>query len=64
MTTIELLLLVWAAGLRLERRGDEVYCIGKSRDEVHPALLALIREHKQQLLSIMTDRTPSPTARG
>lgn len=64
MNTIELMCMVWAEGLRLERRGDEVYCVGKSREEVHPALLALIREHKPTLLAVMTDRSTSPSARG
>jgi len=64
MNTIELMCMVWAEGLRLERRGDEVYCVGKSREEVHPALLALIREHKPTLLTVMTDHALSPSARG
>jgi hypothetical protein len=64
MNAIEVLCLIWAEGIRIERRGDDIVCVGKSREDVHPALLALIREHKPTLLSVMTDRSHSPSARG
>jgi putative N-acetylmannosamine-6-phosphate epimerase len=63
MNPIELMCMVWAEGLCLERRGTDIVCVGKSREEVHPALLTLIQEHKQTLLSVMTDCSHSSSAR-
>lgn len=55
MNTIEVLLLAWAAGLVLERRGEKL--IVKGADPNTPTqLLDLLREHKQELLRVMTDR--------
>ena len=54
MTVIELLMMVWAHGLTLERRGCDIVVHGA--DAIHPALIALLREHKSELLRVMTDR--------
>lgn len=55
MNVIEVLLICWAAGLVLERRGDKLIVKGATRDT--PAqLLDLLREHKADLLRVMTDR--------
>jgi len=54
MNTIQVLLLVWAAGLVLERRGDLIVIRG-IKPNTTPELLDLIREHKPQLLAVMTD---------
>lgn len=56
MNTIQVLLLVWAAGLVLERRGDLIVIRG-IKPNTTPELLDLIREHKPQLLAVMTDTT-------
>jgi|SRR6185312_7384945 len=56
MTIIEVLLLVWAAGLVLKRRGDLIVIRG-IKPTTTPELLDLIREHKPQLLAVMTDTT-------
>lgn len=54
MSVIQMLLLTWAAGLVLERRGDKLILKGVTR--VTPAkLLDLLRDHKAELLAIMTD---------
>jgi hypothetical protein len=58
MTTIEVLLTAWAAGLVLERRGDQVIVRGL-KPGAPPELLDLLREHKPQLLALMTDREAS-----
>jgi len=56
MNTIQVLLLVWAAGLVLERRGDLIVIRG-IKPTTSPQLLDLIRTHKPQLLAVMTDTT-------
>jgi hypothetical protein len=56
MKTIEVMLLVWAAGLVLERRDDSIVIRGIN-PATPPELLDLIREHKPQLLAVMTDHT-------
>jgi hypothetical protein len=55
MTTIEVLLIAWAAGLVLERRGDQVIVHGL-RPEAPPEMLACLRAHKPQLLAVTADR--------
>lgn len=55
MTTIEVLLIAWAAGLVLDRRGDQIVVHGLKPDSP-PELLHMLREHKPQLLALMTDR--------
>ena len=56
MKTIEILLLVWAAGLVLERHDGSIVIRGV-KPETPTELLNLIREHKPQLLAVMTDTT-------
>jgi len=56
MNTIQVLLMVWAAGLVLERRGESIVVRG-IKPNTTPELLDLIREHKPQLLAVMTDTT-------
>lgn len=56
MKTFEVLLLVWAAGLVLERRDDSIVVRG-IKPATPPELLDLIREHKPKLLAVMTDTT-------
>lgn len=58
MTTIEVLLITWAAGLVLDRRGDQIIVHGFKPDSP-PELLHMLREHKPQLLAVMADRTTS-----
>lgn len=58
MTTIEVLLIAWAAGFVLERRGDQVVVHGL-KPYAPPELLACLRAHKPQLLAVMADRTTS-----
>lgn len=55
MTTIKVLLIAWAAGLVLERRADQIIVHGIEPGS-SPELLDLLREHKPQLLALMTDR--------
>lgn len=55
MNVIEVLLLTWAAGLVLSRRGDKLVVSGVKPDT--PAqLMDLLREHKPELLALLTDR--------
>lgn len=58
MTTIEILLIAWAAGLVLERRGNQIIVHG-IKPNSPPELLHMLREHKPQLLALMTDREAS-----
>jgi hypothetical protein len=58
MTTIEVLLTAWAAGLVLEHRGDQIVVHGIKPDPPSE-LLDLLREHKPRLLALMTDREAS-----
>lgn len=58
MTTIEVLLIAWAAGLVLERRGDQIVVHGLKSD-TPPELLACLRAHKPQLLAVMAERSVS-----
>ena len=60
MTTIETLLIAWAAGLVLERRGDQIIVHGL-KPGAPPELLTLLRDHKPQLLALMLDRSESAT---
>lgn len=55
MNVLEVLLLAWAAGLVLERRGDKLILKGAGPD-TPPQLLELLREHKPALLAILTER--------
>lgn len=55
MTTIEILLITWAAGLVLERRGNQIVVHGMKPNSP-PELLRMLRDHKPQLLALMTDR--------
>jgi hypothetical protein len=55
MNVLQVLLLAWAAGLVLERRGDKLVVKGLKPD-VPPELLNLLREHKPALLAVMTDQ--------
>ena len=55
-TALEVLLIAWAAGLVLERREDSILIRG-IKPATPPELLDLIREHKPQLLAVMTDTT-------
>jgi hypothetical protein len=58
MTTIEILLIAWAAGLVLERRGNQIIVHGIKPDSPSE-LLDLLRGHKPQLLALMTDSEAS-----
>lgn len=55
MNVIQVLLLCWAAGLVLERRGDKIIVRGIKPD-APPHLIDLLREHKTVLLTLLTDR--------
>ncbi len=59
MTAIEALFVAWAAGLVLERRGDQIVVQGL-KPGAPPELLAMLREHKPQLLALMLDRSELP----
>jgi hypothetical protein len=59
VTTIEALLVAWAAGLVLERRGDQIVVHGL-KPGAPPELLDMLREHKPQLLALMLDSSASP----
>jgi len=61
MSTIEVLLIAWAAGLVLERRGETVIVKGL-QPEAPPQLLVLLREHKAALLTVLTDQSTTRTA--
>ncbi|EIL96727.1 hypothetical protein [Rhodanobacter thiooxydans] len=61
MTTIEVLLIVWAAGVVLERRGDQIVVRGIKPD-TPPELLDLLRQRKADLLAVLTDNATN--ARG
>lgn len=58
MTTIEVLLTAWAAGIVLERRGNQIIVHG-IKPYAPLELLACLRMHKPQLLAVMADRTTS-----
>ena len=60
MTTIEILLAVWAAGLRLEHRGNQILVCGL-KPTASPELLAMLREHKPALLAVLTDQSQKET---
>lgn len=53
MNTIEVLLLAWAAGLVLERRGDKIIIKGLM-PETPPQLLEVLRANKPDLLAILS----------
>lgn len=55
MTTLELLLMAWAAGLVLERRDGKLIVKGLTPD-TPPELVDLLREHKPALLAILSER--------
>lgn len=55
MNAVQLLLLCWAAGLVVERRGDKLIAKGFCPD-TPPQLLDLLREHNSTLLPLLTDR--------
>ena len=59
MNVIQVLLLTWAAGLVLERRGEKLIVKGTS-PETPTQLLDLLREHKPALLALLTGTTNSP----
>lgn len=56
MTVLEVPLVAWAAGLVLERRGDQILIRGLLPN-TPPELLDLLREHKPALLALMTDQS-------
>jgi len=60
MTVLEVLLVAWAAGLVLERRGDQLVIRGLE-PTASPELLDLLREHKAALLAVMTDQSLKET---
>ena len=60
MNVLQILLLAWAAGLSLERRGDKLIVKGKGADAPQE-LMDLLREHKADLLRLMADHpVPEP----
>lgn len=60
MSTLEVLLIAWAAGLVLERRGEQLAIRGLEQT-TPPQLLDLLREHKSSLLAVMTDQSQKET---
>lgn len=60
MTTIEILLIAWAAGVVLERRGDQIVVRGIKPD-TPPELLNLLRQRKADLLAVLTDNATNAT---
>jgi len=56
ITILEVLLIAWAAGLVLERRGDQIIVRGLQAG-APVELLQMLRDHKPQLLAVMTDTT-------
>jgi hypothetical protein len=57
MTVFEVLLIAWAAGLVLERRGDQMIVHGL-KPEAPAELLQVLRDHKAELLGLYP--CPSP----
>ena len=62
MTTLEVLLIAWAAGLVLERRGDKLIVKGL-KPEAPPQLLAVLKDQKAALMQMLADRQPQTTTR-
>jgi len=58
MTVIEVLFIAWAAGLVLERRGNQIIVHG-IKPSSPPELLHMLRKHKPLLLAALTDHEGS-----
>lgn len=56
MSALQVLLLAWAAGLVLERKGDALIVKGADPSTLPPELLACLRENKAALLAILAEK--------